>query len=58
MLTTHADKIDQTEEELTSCIHDLFLNKEYVEWRKALRAFSTGEWHLLTASLAKKHVPT
>ncbi|KWS55839.1 MULTISPECIES: hypothetical protein [Pseudomonas syringae group] len=58
MLTTPTDKIDQTEEELTSCIHDLFLNKEYVEWRRALRAFSTGEWHLLTASLAKKHVPT
>ena len=44
-------EIEQTEEELTNCIHDLFLNNEYIEWRKALRSFHPGEWHLLTASL-------
>jgi len=58
MTTPNDAEIEQTEEELTNCIHDLFLNNEYIEWRKALRSFSPGEWHLLTASLENRNTPT
>lgn len=46
-----------TEEELRSYVHDLFLNQEYIEWRKALKAFSSGEWHSLIAGLVQYDVP-
>ncbi|MBV4507302.1 hypothetical protein HU751_020955 [Pseudomonas sp. BW13M1] len=52
------DEPDQLDEQLTYCTQDLFLSTEYIEWRKALRSFSAGEWHLLTASLAIKNSPT
>jgi hypothetical protein len=41
----------QTEEELTNCINDLFLNREYLGWRRELKSFSEGSWHLLIEGL-------
>ncbi|GAO93181.1 hypothetical protein PSA5_10710, partial [Pseudomonas syringae pv. actinidiae] len=52
------DKIDQTEEELNRCIHDLFLYNEYAEWRKSLSALSVGKWHSLMKSLATSNAPS
>lgn len=43
---------DQTEEELTNCINDLFLNREYLGWTRELKTFSGDKWHLLIECLA------
>ena len=47
----------EIEEELTSYTHDLFLNSEYMEWRKQIRTEPEGKWHSLVASLAKRNSP-
>ncbi|BCD87045.1 hypothetical protein PSm6_34520 [Pseudomonas solani] len=47
----------QGEEALTAFTHDLFLNTEYVEWRKSLKSFSSGEWHLVAAALERFGAP-
>lgn len=47
-----------TEEELSSYIHDLFLSKEYISWRKDINSVTEGKWHSLIASLARHNAPT
>ena len=47
----------EIEEELTSYTHDLFLNSEYMAWRKEIRSAPEGKWHSLVASLAKLNSP-
>jgi hypothetical protein len=48
---------DETEEELTTCIHDLFLNQEYLYWRRRLKSFSEDRWHPLIECLASCNAP-
>ena len=48
---------EETEEELSTFIHDLFLNKEYLEWRRSLKSFEEGKWHSLIVSLKNQGVP-
>ncbi len=47
------NQIDLFEEELTTFIHDLFLEREYLLWRKHLKEFSPGKWHSLIVKLDK-----
>jgi hypothetical protein len=49
--------IEETEEELSAFIHDLFLNKEYMDWRKDLKSSREGIWHSLVVSLDKHNAP-
>jgi len=49
--------IEQTEEELTACIHDIFLDKESLEWRRNLKTSTEGVWHSLVANLNKHNAP-
>ena len=51
------DEIEQTEEELTTCIQDLFLDNEYLEWRSNLKTSTEGNWHSLVANLNMRNVP-
>jgi len=51
------DEIGQIEEKLNTCIQDLFLDNEFLEWRRNLKASSEGVWHSLLASLAKYKAP-
>jgi len=48
---------EEAEEELSTFIHDLFLNNEYLEWRKDLKSASEGKWHSLVVSLDKHGAP-
>ena len=48
---------ETTKEELTTFIHDLFLNKEYLEWRKGLKSATANEWHSLIANLHRMGAP-
>ena len=45
------DCTENLEEELTTFIHDLFLNSEYLEWRIGLKQYNLGEWHSLIVKL-------
>ena len=45
------DESESFEEELSTFIHDLFLNNEYLIWRKNLKSFTPGQWHSLIAKL-------
>jgi len=51
------DKEDKFEAELTTFIHDLFLNNEYKIWRKGLKEYEAGKWHSLIAKLHKAGAP-
>jgi hypothetical protein len=51
------DTEDTTEELLTSFTHDLFLNNEYLNWRKNIKSNTEGEWHSLILSLCKNEAP-
>lgn len=44
---------DSFEEELTIFVHDLFLDKEYLDWRKNLKQFESCKWHSLIIGLEK-----
>jgi hypothetical protein len=48
---------DITEEQLTSFTHDLFLNNEYLNWRKNLKSNTEGKWHSLISNLHKNEAP-
>lgn len=52
------ETIEQNEEDLTSYINDLFLDREYLGWRRELKAFSAGSWHSLVTCLASCNAPT
>lgn len=56
--TPPEDPVNQTEQALTTCIHELFLDNAFLDWRKALKAFSSDNWHSLLTSLADYHAPT
>lgn len=43
--------------ELTTFVHDLFLNLEYIEWRKNLKSYEAGKWHSLIVKLHKIGAP-
>lgn len=43
--------VEEIEKELTTYIHDLFLNSEYLEWRKGLKNYEAGKWHSLIVKL-------
>ena len=45
-----------TEQKLTSFTHDLFLENEYLEWRKDLKSLKSGKWHSLIVSLDKYNI--
>lgn len=42
---------EEFEEELTGFIHDLFLDTEYLEWRKGLKQYESNKWHSLIVKL-------
>ncbi len=48
---------ENLEEELTSYIHDLFLNLEYVEWRKSLKQYEATKWYSLIVKLDEIKAP-
>ena len=48
-----SDKRQRLKRELTEFTHDLFLKKEYIEWRSGLLKLADGKWRSLIASLAK-----
>jgi hypothetical protein len=48
---------EPTEEKLSEFIHDLFMKKAYLKWRKNLKANEESVWHSLIASLAKNDAP-
>ena len=45
------------EQDLTTFSHDLFLNSEYMVWRKNIKQYTPGEWHSLIVKLDKVGVP-
>jgi len=45
------------EEELAAFIHDLFLDAEYLEWRKGLKQYDSTKWHSLIAKLDEQGAP-
>ncbi len=47
----------EIEEELSNYVHDLFLNREYTNWRKDIKSASEGKWHSLVSSLAMHSAP-
>lgn len=49
--------IEKLEKELSTFIHDLFLNPEYIDWRKDLKSSMEGEWHSLVVSLDSHGAP-
>ncbi len=51
------DLNENIEEELTNYVHDLFLNNEYVEWRKGLKEYESGSWHSLIVKLDSLGAP-
>ncbi len=42
---------EKTEEELTTFIHDLFLENKFLEWRKGLNKHEAAKWHSLIVGL-------
>lgn len=50
-------KTEKPEEELNSFIHDLFLNTEYIYWRRRLKEYSPSRWHSLAVELSKLDIP-
>lgn len=49
--------MEKFEEELTNYIHDLFLENEFLQWRKGLKQYSEGQWHSLIVKLANANAP-
>ena len=49
--------MEKFEEELRNYIHDLFLENEFLQWRKGLKQYSEGQWHSLIVKLAKANAP-
>ena len=47
----------EIEEELSNYVHDLFLNREYISWRKDIKSASEGKWHALIPSLLTYNAP-
>lgn len=45
------DLSEKTEEDLTNYIHDLFLDKDFIQWRMALKEYELGAWHSLLVKL-------
>lgn len=50
--------LEQYGEELTDYVTDLFLYREYLNWRKDLKSFPPGIWHSVATSLASRNAPT
>ena len=46
------DEFEEFEENLTTYIHDLFLDNEFLEWRKGLKQYREGKWHSLIVKLS------
>ena len=51
------DDTENFEEELTEFIHDLFLNTEYLNWRRNLNNYSANDWHSLIVKLDELGLP-
>lgn len=51
------DDNEKLEEELTTFIHDLFLNTEYVNWSKNIMNYSANNWHSLIVKLDELDLP-
>ena len=51
------DDTENFEEGLTEFIHDLFLNTEYVNWRRNLNNYSANGWHSLIVKLDELGLP-
>ena len=51
------DKTEVFEEEISTFVHDLFLNNEYLAWRKSIKSFTPGKWHSLIVKLEKYEAP-
>jgi hypothetical protein len=51
------DDTEEFDEELTSFVHDLFLNTEYLNWRKNLKSYSANSWHSLIVKLDELDLP-
>tara|TARA_R110002051_G_scaffold320892_2_gene407184 strand:- start:1554 stop:1877 length:324 start_codon:yes stop_codon:yes gene_type:complete len=51
------DDTEKFEEELTTFIHDLFLNTEYLNWRKNLKSYSANSWHSLIVKFDELGLP-
>lgn len=47
----------EVEVELSAFVHDLFLNNEYIEWRKNLKSSTEGKWNSLVVSLDAYDAP-
>ena len=48
---------EQTEEDLTTFTHELFLSHRYSNWRKHLSTLDLGVWYLLYDSLKDNDMP-
>lgn len=48
---------EEFEEELTGFIHDLFLDTEYLEWRKGLKQYGSNKWYSLMVKLDEIGAP-
>mgnify|MGYP001052328626 FL=1 len=51
------NQIEEFEEELTAYVHDLFLNNEFLHWRKGIKQYSEGTWHSLIVVLSNAGAP-
>tara|TARA_B100000768_G_scaffold180296_1_gene199862 strand:+ start:1819 stop:2136 length:318 start_codon:yes stop_codon:yes gene_type:complete len=51
------DESEEFEEELTTFIHDLFLNTEYLNWRKNFNDVSANHWHSLIVKMDELGLP-
>jgi hypothetical protein len=49
--------VEESAEQLTNYIHDLFLDNEYLEWRKGLKEYESGTWHSLIVKLDRSGAP-
>jgi len=41
----------ESEAEISEFVHEIFLNYDYVEWRRNLESNEEGKWHSLIVSL-------
>ena len=51
------ERNEEFEEDLTGFIRDLFLDTEYLVWRKGLNRYETNKWHSLIVKLDEAGSP-
>ncbi len=51
------DDTENFEEQLTEFVHDLFIDNDYLKWRKNLKGYSASSWHSLIVKLDELDIP-